>query len=326
MFVGVEDKVFEKVLSKQGLPYRTISSGALHGGGWRGRLRSVRRIGRGIGEARKILREFAPDALLGMGGFAQVPTFLAARLAGIPSALHEQNATAGRANLLLSRLAARVFVSHDSAVNQFPKGRALFTGLPVRRSFFEYPSPVPHHPSPFTLFVLGGSQGAYFLNRLMADVLPKLGSLAARFRFIHQTGEGDYSFVADAYRAAGVRAETAPFFHDVDRRLRETHLVLARAGASSVAEFSAAGRGAVLVPYPFAVKDHQFANARALESAGGAQVFRQSEMTADKMANILAYFLEKPEKAVEMGTNAAKLARPDAAKRVCEELEKLCLN
>lgn len=268
-----------------------------------------------------MLRSFAPDAVLGMGGYTQVPALLAARVAGIPSALHEQNAIAGRANLVLARVVQRVLVSAERSTDQFPSGKAVWTGLPVRSQFFSSSAEEDH--AGFNVLVLGGSQGAYFLNRLVVDTLSALESVRDRLRFAHQTGEGDHPWVDEAYRRGGFRAEVRPFFHDVHRVLRRADLVVSRAGASSLAELAAVGRGAVLVPYPFAVKDHQYANAMAFQAEGAAFVFRQEEIQSNRLASLIHGLIASPDKTREMGRKAQRLSQPDAAARVCEELERI---
>ncbi len=268
---------------------------------------------RGVGRALFLLRSARPDLVIGVGGYASVPTVAAARLLRIPTVLVEPDALPGRANHLLARFALRVFVQFETALAELPEGRGVLTGLPVR----ELPTPSGDTGAgEVHLLVTGGSQGARSINRAICSALPRLAG--AKLRITHQTGPAHLDEVRDAYRAAGVHAEVEAFFDELPTLIANADLVLARAGANTCAELCVARTPSILVPYPHAANDHQTANARELERAGACVMIPDAELQTRLGDEILA-LVRDPERRRRMAEAAAERARPEAADRIWEE-------
>ncbi len=281
-------------------------------------------------QARRLLRRLRPQAVIGFGGYASVPVMLAASHLGVPTILHEQNAVMGRANRLLAPRVTTIATSFPTTRHLRPMDEAkiLLTGNPVREAFHaicERPHPPLGPEDPFVVLILGGSQGTH----IFADVVPNaLAALAPETRkrlcITQQCRPEDLEAVATQYKALGINAEIAAFFDDVPERFAKAHLIVSRSGASTVAELAAAGRPAVLVPYPTATDDHQTANAHALEEAGGAWLMPEPFFTPDALAARIASFLELPILLNKAATGAGTLGRADAAERLAEAVCK-CL-
>lgn len=296
----------------------------------RGLLRgtaAVLGLARGTIAARRRLRALDAAAVIGFGGYPAVAPVLAARLGGTRPRilLHEQNAVLGRANRLLARVADVLALSHADTARVAGGVWTVLTGNPVRPALAAlagegYVAPAPD--GPFRLLVLGGSLGA----RVFSDVVPAaLGSLPealrARLQVVQQCRAEDLERVRAAYAGTGIAVELAPFFTDVADRLAAAHLVVARAGASTVAELAVAGRPAILVPLPGAIDDHQTANARALEAAGGAFLVPQPAFTAIALAGRIAALAAAPAQLAAAAREAARCGITDAASRLADLVE-----
>jgi UDP-N-acetylglucosamine--N-acetylmuramyl-(pentapeptide) pyrophosphoryl-undecaprenol N-acetylglucosamine transferase len=281
----------------------------------------------GMLEAGRIVRRIRPDAVVGFGGYASLPAMVAATRAGVPAMIHEQNAVLGRANRMMAPRARRIATSFEkvAGVREADRSKIRFTGNPVRAEIMAVgPYEAPTMGGELRVLVFGGSLGASVFGRVVPAAVEKLdANLRKRLRIVQQCRTEDLDRVAASYRALGIEAETRTFFDDMPRRLGWAQLVLCRAGASTIAELAAAGRPALLVPYPHATDDHQTANARALEAAGGVWVMPEREMTPDSLAASLAEKLSNP---VLLGTAAMALragARTSAARALADEVARL---
>ena len=290
---------------------------------------AVLELGLGFLQARALIARARPDAALGFGGYAALPTIAAALLAGIPAALHEQNAVLGRANRLLAprmRLIATSF-EHTSALRESDRDKTVSTGNPVRpeiaaRATLPYPALGAHDR--LRLLVTGGSQGARIFGRVVPEATAQLPqALRARLKVDQQARPEDLEAVTTAYGAAGIEADVAPFFKDVPQRLAACHLLIGRAGASTVAELTAIGRPAILVPYRHAIDDHQTANARAIDEAGGAWLIPEPSFDAARLAARLEALAAVPETLANAARAARAVARMDAAERLAALVERL---
>jgi UDP-N-acetylglucosamine--N-acetylmuramyl-(pentapeptide) pyrophosphoryl-undecaprenol N-acetylglucosamine transferase len=311
-FVGTPAGLETRLVRQAGYELDLVPSRPVLGRGPLGALRGLLAIARGTFAARRILRDAQASLVIGVGGYASVPTVVAARTLGIPIGLLEPNARPGRANRALGWLARAVFVQFDGAADYFPPGRAQRVGFPVR----QIPGRESENGPIFKLLVIGGSQGARSINEAMVGALDQLGERDG-FRIVHQTGPAHVADVKQAYRAAGVEAEIAPFFEDLPERLARADLVVARAGASTVAELCMAGVPSILVPYPYAADDHQLANALELERAGAAEVIRDAEI-AERLGPAVRALALDPARRRRMAAAASRQARPDAAERIWE--------
>ncbi len=278
----------------------------------------------GFVDALRVLVRLRPAVVVGFGGYPTLPPVLAASLRGIPTVIHEQNGVMGRANHLLAKRVRAIATSFPGVVDRDAKlaAKATMTGNPVRPAVIEaagrpYPPLTP--TGPMRLVVVGGSQGA----RIMADVVPAaIRELAteqrARLSIVQQARDEDIGRVRETYATLGATADIAPFFSDLPERIAAAHLVVSRAGASTVAELAAIGRPAILVPLPHALDQDQLANATALARAGGAIVLKQQDFTPARLAAELADLADRPVRLVEMAAAAHAIGTPDAAARLAD--------
>jgi UDP-N-acetylglucosamine--N-acetylmuramyl-(pentapeptide) pyrophosphoryl-undecaprenol N-acetylglucosamine transferase len=286
------------------------------------KLMGVLELGLGVIDARQVLKRLRPAVVVGFGGYASVPTLAAATHLGLPTVLHEQNAVLGRANRLLAPRVTRIATSFASVAGIKPADRArvVVTGNPVRQAVarlaaLAYPAPV--IDGTLAILVTGGSQGARVFGRVVPEAVALLPEPARRrLKIVQQCRPEDLDAASQRYQGLGLAAELAPFFADLPERLAQAQLVVCRSGASTVAELTAAGRPAVLVPYPHHSDDHQGANAQALESAGAAWLMRESGFTAEALAARLEPLLTNPARLADMAAKAKTLAHIDAAERL----------
>lgn len=295
------------------------------GAGLIGKFTAACEMALGMLAARRILRALAPIAAIGFGGYPSVPTMLAASRLGLPTVIHEQNARIGRANRWLAPRMKRIATSFAQldGLGTVDRARIVETGNPVRAAVLAqrgiaYAAP---RDGAIDLLVIGGSQGAHVLSAVVPHALALLPpALRARLKVAQQARPEDLDAVRRAYDESGIRAETAIFFSDVPARLAAAHLVISRAGASSVAELCAIGRPAILVPYRLAADDHQTANAEALAAIGAAWVMSEQNFTAPSLAQRLEKLLATPELLDAAAQAAHRHGRPDAARRLADLL------
>ncbi len=322
VWLGTEKGIEARLVPAAGYPVEWIEVEGLRGKGIGRWLGAPLRLLRAVAQARGALRRRRPGVVLGLGGFASGPGGIAAWLAGTPLVIHEQNAVAGLTNRWLSRFASRIA---EGFPGSFPAGRgAIYVGNPVRPEIAALPPPRQRFEArsgALRLFVFGGSQGAASINRLVPAAVALLPE-SRRPIVLHQTGARDREATEAAYRAAGVHADVRAFVDDMAGAYAEADLVVSRAGALTVAELAAAGVGAILIPFPAAVDDHQTRNAEWLGRVSAAQVVSETGLTAPELANRLATLLGNGRaRLLAMAEAARAQARPDAARRMAE----LCL-
>lgn len=292
-------------------------------GSLRRRLLALFSLGLGLLDAWWVLGRIAPAAVVGFGGYASVPTMMAARLRRLPAMLHEQNAVLGRANRLVQGGAQRVATSF-ARTRYVAAGdrRARLVGNPVRepvRALGNSPYRAPGVDRVVDILVFGGSQGAASFSQIVPEAILSLPTaLRARLRLVQQCRPEDLERVRAVYARAGIVVELAPFFADLPQRLAGAHLVIGRSGASTVAELATIGRPSILVPYPYAADDHQTANARAFEAAGACIVILHADFTVAALAGQLKALVEAPQRMADMAAAAHAAGRPDAAARLAD--------
>lgn len=311
---------WQGALSRRPIHYIHSASptGSLHK-----RLMAMFALALGLFDAWRALGRIGPSAVVGFGGYASVPTLIAARLRRLPAMLHEQNAVLGKANRLVLGGAARVATSFARTQYLAPDDRrACLVGNPVRepvRLLRSSPYRAPGEGRVIDILVFGGSQGAASFSQVIPEAILSLPStLRARVRLVQQCRPEDMERVRATYTAAGIVAELAPFFADLPARLAAAHLVIGRSGASTVAELAAIGRPSILIPYPYAADDHQSANARAFEATGACIVIPHASFTAAALASHLNALLEAPQRLATMAAAAHAAGRPDAAARLAD--------
>jgi len=311
-----------------GAEIATVPAATFAGRSPLGRVAAFGMIALGVAAALSKLRKLRPRAVVGFGGYPSLPVMLAASLARVPSALHEQNAVLGRVNRLLAPRVAKVAATFPFArfAPNHPE-RVVFTGNPVRAeaaAFRTAPYVPPAPGDPIRLLIFGGSQGAKALSEIVPAALARLPEdLRARLEITQQCRGEDLQMVRDAYVASGLNADVAKFFTDLPRRMAAAHLVIARSGASTLSELTVIGRPSILVPYPHAMDDHQAANADVLEKAGAAWVVKQDALNAQSLAQKLAEILRAPDLLVNCASAAKALGHEDAAARLADLAETL---
>lgn len=291
------------------------------------RVLAIFSLALGLFDAWRALGRIGPSVVVGFGGYASVPTMVAARLRRLPAMLHEQNAVLGRANRLVLAGAGRVATSFARTRYLDGDARAQLVGNPVRepvRALRDSPYRPPGEGRVIDLLVFGGSQGAASFGEVVPQAVLSLPqALRSRLRIVQQCRPEGIDRVRASYVKAGVVAEIAPFFADLPRRIAAAHLVIGRSGASTVAELAAIGRPSILVPYPYAADDHQTANARAFEAAGACIVLPHASFTAATLAGLLVSLTGEPERLATMAEAAHAAGRPDAAARLADVITEL---
>ncbi len=320
LFVGTRKGLEARVIPELGYRLETIGMSGFVGKGFLSKLAVIPRMFRSIVQSSKILRTFRPDVVVGVGGYASAPVLLAAKLAGVPVLIHEQNARAGLTNRLLATLASRVCLSFEQTEG-LSGPRTLLTGNPLRRALLHCPT-LPSSDS--NLLVFGGSLGARAINDAMFEALELLEPWKGRLSIVHQTGEKDWERIREGYRKRGwTDARVVPFIEDMGSCYAQAHLVLCRAGATTIAELTSCGRGSVLIPFPHAAGDHQTANALALARSGAALNLSQTELTPGRLAAMLGALLEDRGTLEAMASAAWSQGRRGAAEVIIEECRKL---
>ena len=311
-----------------GTEIATVPAATFSGRGILGRVAALATILAGVIAALMKFIHLRPSAVVGFGGYPSLPVMVAASIVHVPSALHEQNAVLGRVNRLLAPRVTRIAASFPFA--RFAPangGRIIFTGNPVRAAVAALRDTVYVPPEPngtIRLLVFGGSQGARVLSELLPAAIAKLPSdLRRRLDITQQARAEDLEMLDAAYRASGLKFQTAAFFNDLPQRIATAHLIIARSGASTLSELTVIGRPAILIPYPFAMDDHQAANAAVLERAGAAWVVAQSEIDATKLADRLAEILADPAILSARAAAAKTLGHPDATRHLADLAEQI---
>lgn len=307
-----------KIVPEAGITLEPVSIAGLRGKGINSLLAAPLRLVRALVQSISAIRRQQPDVVLGMGGFASGPGGLAAWLLRKPLVIHEQNAIPGLTNKLLSRLASEVL---EAFPNTFPE--ATTVGNPVRSDLYEIEPVAPHQP--LRLLVLGGSLGAQRLNQLVPQLLQQLSGVVVW----HQSGAKNLQETEEYYREAGVDLDAAevrlaPYIKEMGAAYQWADLVLCRAGAMTVSELALAGRGSILVPFPYAVDDHQRANGAFLEAQGAAWLVPQAELSLEKVLQWIETRRQHPEQLIEMGRAAKAVAKPDATRTVVTTCQRCC--
>jgi UDP-N-acetylglucosamine--N-acetylmuramyl-(pentapeptide) pyrophosphoryl-undecaprenol N-acetylglucosamine transferase len=321
-FAGTAHGIEARVVPREGFPLDLIRSAGLKGKSIADRARGAMLVPLGLLDSSAIVTARRPHLVIGVGGYSSGPVVLAAALRGVPTMLLEQNAAPGLTNRLLRPFVRAAAVSFEST-RRFFGAKAFVSGNPVRPEFLQAVEPLRESganddASGGGILVFGGSQGAHAINLAMVAAAPQLATGGHAVRLAHQTGERDVEMVRAGYRQAGLQAEVEPFFFDMGRRLRSADLIVCRAGATTLAEITAAGKPAILIPLPTATDDHQRRNAETLASAGAAEMLRQSDATGAVLAQRIDRLMRDSAARERMAAAARALARPDAAKVIVD--------
>ncbi|MBX3328952.1 MAG: undecaprenyldiphospho-muramoylpentapeptide beta-N-acetylglucosaminyltransferase [Nitrospira sp.] len=320
LFVGTARGIESRVLAHEGFELALITAKPVMGKGLLDVVRGVLSVPLGIRQSLKILKRRQADLVIGVGGYTSPTMLVAAALKGIARVILEPNAHPGLANKVVAPFAQRVFLAFESAGTFFDRRKVRVVGTPIRQEFLVRPTDsVSTKQHRRHMLIFGGSQGARAINSAVLEGLPQLSQRLPGLTITHQTGEGDFKRVSDVYRTLGIQAKVVPFLYDMPTVLRTADLVVARAGAMTIAELTACGKAAILIPLPTAIYDHQMKNARAMEAAGGAVVLPQADLTGVKLGEMIESALSDPERLEKMQRKSLEMRRIDAGEVIVGE-------
>jgi UDP-N-acetylglucosamine--N-acetylmuramyl-(pentapeptide) pyrophosphoryl-undecaprenol N-acetylglucosamine transferase len=319
-FAGTSKGIEARVVPREGFSLDVIRSGGLKGKSIGDRARGAALLPASLVDAWRVVSARHPDLVLGVGGYSSGPVVLTAALRGIPTMLLEQNAVPGLTNRLLARVVDAAAVSFEMT-QPFFGSKAFVSGNPVRPEFLGGPqqeSALDDQATVTRILVFGGSQGAHAINVAMVEAAAELAASGAHLRLTHQTGERDVEMVRAAYGTAGLQADVEPFLYDMGRQLGSADVIVCRAGATTLAEITAAGKAAILIPLPTATDDHQRVNAEALAATGAAEVLLQRDLTGTALATRIVALVRDRERRRRIAAAAKSLAKPDAARAIVD--------
>jgi UDP-N-acetylglucosamine--N-acetylmuramyl-(pentapeptide) pyrophosphoryl-undecaprenol N-acetylglucosamine transferase len=332
-FAGTAKGIESRVVPREGFELDVLRSAGLKGASALALLRGLALLPLSGIDAWRIISRRSPDVVIGVGGYSSGPVVLAAVLRRIPTLLLEQNAVPGLTNRLLARFVSAAAVTFETTVTYFGR-RGFVAGNPVRPEFLTPRTNTDTHgeiarspgsaaAGPPRILIFGGSQGAHAINMAMVEAAPRLAARPGGMAVTHQTGERDLERVRDGYRRAGLEARVEPFLFAMGREMSDADLVVSRAGATTIAELTAAGRPAVLVPLPTAADDHQRRNAEVLAAASAAEVIEQKDLTGERIAERIVALLADRARLDAMSSAMRRLAKPDAASSIVDKAVEL---
>jgi UDP-N-acetylglucosamine--N-acetylmuramyl-(pentapeptide) pyrophosphoryl-undecaprenol N-acetylglucosamine transferase len=322
-FVGTARGLEARIIPKEGYDVRFIRSEGLVGKSILKTIKSIIQIPVSLKDSRDILKEIKPDLVLGVGGYSSGPVVLRAKMMGIPTIIHEQNTVPGVANKILGKFVDTVAVTYHESIKYFPSEKTYLTGNPIRAEILKGNrdrgcETFSLDRDRFTIFVFGGSLGASSINKAVAEALVYLEPLKDHIQFLHQTGDRECDTVKEVYRARGFRGTVIPFAYEMADAYAVADLIISRAGATTLAEVTACGKAAILVPYPYAAANHQEINARKLWDMGAAQMVLERDLNGKTLSDLIKHLLEQPDAIGEMERISKTLGSSDAAKKVVE--------
>ena len=333
LFVSTGNDFEKAVLSEKGFALETIRVEGIKGRGIMAKVRSLFKIPGAMMASVFILKRFRPCLVIGMGSYSSGPVALAAWMMGIPVVLHEQNIRPGITNRMLSRIADRIYVSFQGTQTVMEPEKIRILGNPVRKEIREANKSLEENRQSgrsgsqelMTIVVIGGSQGAHRINTAVMEALPHLAQEGG-CRFIHQTGKADEAVVREAYAKAGIAADVGSFFHDMAQLYAKADLLICRAGATTVAEVTSIGKGAIFIPYPYAADNHQVLNAQALVDEGAAEIILEEDLSGAVLAEKIRMLSREPDRIREMNQKARMFGRPEAAAEIAADVYTLIEN
>src|SRR5262245_57013663 len=319
-FVGTARGLENRLVPQAGFELSIIESAGLVNMGLGQRLRGLLILPKSFLDARRVIRSFAPDVVVGAGGYVSGPVLMTAAFMRLPTLVMESNAVPGFTNRRLARFVTAAAVSFEAAAPFF-HGKAVVSGNPVRSEFFDI-APKQRDSQKFSLLLFGGSQGSRAINEAMVAALPHLEMFRERLQVTHQTGPADLAKVQDAYAKSGWRqANVREYIDDMMKMFATNDLIVSRAGATTSAELMAAGKPAVMIPLPGQLEQRR--NAEALQDAGAARMILQPELSGERLAKEIAILVDAPDEITRMEDAARKLARRDAASVTVDLMERL---
>jgi UDP-N-acetylglucosamine--N-acetylmuramyl-(pentapeptide) pyrophosphoryl-undecaprenol N-acetylglucosamine transferase len=323
IFVGTEHGIEASIIPREGYPIRYLRSEGVVGKSLVKKVRAGIKTVFSVHDSYTLLKQLRPDTVIGLGGYASFGPVLTAALMSIPTVIMEQNSVPGLANRVLGRVADMICVTYHESISFFPKNRTYITGNPVRQGILTAGRESAYElfgleRGKFTVFVFGGSLGARKINSAVCGAFTYINDIREKIQFLHQTGKNDYDAVRETYRKWGFKGTVAAFVHQMAEAYVVADLVVSRAGATTLAELTAVGRPAILIPYPYAAGNHQELNAHRLAEMGAARVILDHELDSETLAKGIKDLYESPGTREEMQRSSRSLGRPDAAQRVVD--------
>lgn len=319
LFVSTGNPFEKSVLSKTDFEYQWIPAEGIKGRSLIKQLSSISKIPGGILQSIRILKRFRPNLIVGVGSYSAGPVVMAAWILGIKIVLHEQNIMPGITNRVLAHFAERIYVSFSDSKAGLKAQNVYYTGNPVRKEILKIdPKPVSNMQQPFTILIIGGSQGAHPINMAMIAAIENLKHKDSFF-FIHQTGALDETRVRNAYQRHSIACRVQPFFNNMKKQYREADLIICRAGATTVAEVTAIGKTVIFIPYPFAADNHQVLNAQALAQAEAAEMVLQKDLNGKDFAKKIEHYAENPDILKATASKIKNFGRADAAEAIVDD-------
>ena len=326
VFIGGADRLESTLVPQQGFRFLPISvAGFPRKLTWRW-MPVVWKVCSGFAKSLWLLQNLKPSVVVGTGGYVCGPVLLAAVLLGIPIVIQEQNAAPGLTNRILARWAKAIYLAFQTAGTHFPADGTMVVGNPIRRTIgmvertCETYDSLGLDPERKTVFVMGGSQGAQAINQNVADALDDLASVQQHLQFVHQTGETDYEVVKTRYQQSSLRHVVQPYFDPIETIYSVADLMVCRAGGMTIAEITACGIPAILIPLPTAAGDHQRLNAQAVSEAGGGIVLDQPTLTGRKLANEIIRIMNTPQEQQRMASQSRQLGNPRAGEEIAQSI------
>lgn len=321
LFVGTARGLETKIVPEAGFQLVLIDSAGLKNVGFKGKLKGMAVLPKSFLEARRILKDFKPDVVIGAGGYVSGPVLLMASLMKIPTMVMESNALPGFSNRQLARFIDKAAVAFEGSLSFFGS-KGVVIGNPVRKEFFDIPQK--ERGNKFNVLIFGGSQGARAINNSMTDALEHLGERADRLNITHQTGQSDLEVITEKYKRSEFNsADIRSFISDMFEEFARADLVICRAGATTCAELAAAGKASIMIPLPTAADDHQRKNAEAFQHAGASIMLLQRDLNGKTLADEIGKLMDAPETVTAMEISARKLGTPDAALTAADMIEEL---
>jgi len=320
-FIGTRNGFEARLVPERNFPLEFINIGGFQGLGLARKVKLLYQLPLSIISSFLSISKHKPVACFSLGGYAAAPPVIAALLHGLPLVVMEPNAMPGMVSRWMGRFARKALLSFPQAASFFPAQSVEVTGLPVRDEFFAI-TPKPDNGR-FTLLITGGSQGSQTLNRAVRELWPLIKTSGLNLQFVHQCGKSEAERLSNEFAQTGLSGSVRSFISDMPAAYAEADLVLCRAGAGTVSELAAAGKPAILVPFPFAADDHQAKNAQAVVEAKAGLMFRDSELTGQSLFEVIRNFVQNPTLLTDMASRAKALRKPGAAARAADILLEL---
>jgi len=323
IFLGTEHGIEASIVPREGYPIRYLRSEGVVGKSLMKKVRAGMKAVVSVHDSYTLLKQLRPDAVIGLGGYASFGPLLAASLMSMPTVVMEQNSMPGLANRVLGRIADMICATYHESISFFAKDKTYITGNPVRQGILNASRESAYElfgleRGKFTVFVFGGSLGARKINSVVCGAFTYVNDIREKIQFLHQTGKNDYDAVRETYRKWDFKGTVTSFIHQMAEAYAVADLVISRAGATTLAELTAVGRPAILIPYPYAAGNHQELNAQRLAEMGAARVILDHELDSEALAKVIRDLYEDAGTRSEMQRSSRSLGKPDAAQKVVD--------